>query len=270
MLVQPLLVAHRGFPGVLVAPFGLVVMADEDAGGFRQCQNLLDRFPHRFSRPARKIAARRAEIGHEERVAHKRRVPDHIGQAGGRVAGRVQDIRAHLPDHQAVAFAEQPVELRAVALEPGAFVEDLAEGFLHHGDAFADPDLATQPFLDIGRGRQVVGMDMGFKDPFQPQIAGADEVDHRIGRPCVRPPRGIVEIQHRIDHRTGLSLRFLNHIGQRVGRFVEKGGDDGRHGSRAPEPCPQDIGTWHYIASFECIFSGPAIDLYQCDSVNRS
>jgi hypothetical protein len=32
----------------------------------------------------------------------------------------------------------------AVALELGAFVEDLAEGVLHHGDLRADADLAAQ------------------------------------------------------------------------------------------------------------------------------
>jgi hypothetical protein len=58
---------------------------------------------------------------------------------------------------------------RAVALELGAFVEDLAEGVLHDGDLVADADLAAELFLDVGRGRQVVGMDMGLDQPFQLQ-----------------------------------------------------------------------------------------------------
>jgi hypothetical protein len=40
-----------------------------------------------------------------------------------------------------VAILEQRIELRAVALELGAFVEDLAEGVLHHHD------LAPMPIL---------------------------------------------------------------------------------------------------------------------------
>jgi hypothetical protein len=47
------------------------------------------------------------------------------------VARRVHHIGAQLPDVEAVAVPEEPVELRAVALELGAFVEDLAEGVLH-------------------------------------------------------------------------------------------------------------------------------------------
>ncbi len=70
-----------------------------------------------------------------------------------------------LADVKAVAFLEQLVELAAVALELGALVEDLAEGVLHHGDLVADADLAAEVFLQIGRGGQVVGMDVGFENP---------------------------------------------------------------------------------------------------------
>jgi hypothetical protein len=68
-----------------------------------------------------------------------------------------------------VAVLEQGVELRAVALELGAFVEDLAEGVLHDHDLVADADLAAELLLDVGRGGQVVGMDMGLDDPLQLQ-----------------------------------------------------------------------------------------------------
>jgi hypothetical protein len=80
----------------------------------------------------------------------------------------------HLADLVGVAIVEQPVELAAVALELGAFVEDLAEGVLHDGDVLADADLAAQLLLDIGRGRQVVGVDMGLDQPLELEAVLAD------------------------------------------------------------------------------------------------
>ena len=62
---------------------------------------------------------------------------------------------------------EQPVELAAVALEFGALVEDLAERLLHDDDGVADADLAAELVLDIGRGRKMVGVDMGLDQPFE-------------------------------------------------------------------------------------------------------
>ena len=231
MFVQRLLRADSGFPCIFVAPLGLVIMADKNAGLFGEREELLDRVPQGFGRTARKIAARCAKIGHEQRIADKGRVPDDIGQTGGCVAGRVQDLGPHLPDHQAVALGKQLVELAAIALKASAFVEDLSKGVLHHGDPLADPDLATQRLLDIGRGGEMVGVDMGFQHPFQPQIIFADERDHGIGRAGVGAPRGVVEIQNGIDHRAGPALGLLHDIGDGVGGLVEKGVNLGGHGA---------------------------------------
>jgi hypothetical protein len=74
---------------------------------------------------------------------------------------------------------EQRVELRAVALELGAFVEDLAEGVLHDHDLAADADLAAELLLDVGRSRQVVGMDVGLDDPLKLQAVFLDVLDDR-------------------------------------------------------------------------------------------
>jgi hypothetical protein len=66
-----------------------------------------------------------------------------------------------------VAVLEQGVELRAVALELGAFVEDLAEGVLHDHDLVTDADLAAELVLDVRRSRKVVGVHMGLDDPLK-------------------------------------------------------------------------------------------------------
>ena len=103
-----------------------------------------------------------------------------------------------------VAVLEQPVELAAVALELGAFVEHLAEGVLHDGDVLADADLAAELALDIGRGRQVVGMDMRLDQPFERQAAAPDEGDDRVGRGIGDAAGGIVDVHHAVDHGAGV------------------------------------------------------------------
>ena len=86
------------------------------------------------------------------------------------MAGGVQGKAGHAANGIGIAIDKQPVKLAAVALKLGAFVEDLAEDVLHDGDLVADADLAAKFALDIGRGRQVVGVDMRFDDPFQRQV----------------------------------------------------------------------------------------------------
>ena len=103
------------------------------------------------------------------------------------MAWRVQHVAAHLADVKAVALFEERVELRAVALELGALVEDLAEGVLDDPDVVADADLAAELLLKIGRGGEVVGMDMGLQDPLHVEALALDMGDDGVGRsgyPC--------------------------------------------------------------------------------------
>ena len=146
------------------------------------------------------------------------------------MARRVQHVTAQLADVETVAFDEKLVELRPVALELGAFVEDLAERVLHHGDTVADPDLAADLFLDIGRGREVVGMHMAFQKPLNIIPFFLHEGDDRIGGPGVGPTRGIVEIEDGIDNRAGAARRVADNIGNRVGGLIEEGGHFRGHG----------------------------------------
>ena len=173
---SPTVVSHR-----MSRPFGAVVVAHEEPHRVGQRQHPLDRVVERARIAAGEVGAGRAAVGHEQRVADEGRVADHVRHAGGRVAGRVQRVRRHGADRVAVAVLEQAVELRAVALELGALVEDLAEGLLHDGDPGADADLAAELLLDVGRGRQVVGVDMGLDQPLEPQAALADAGDDRVG-----------------------------------------------------------------------------------------
>ena len=134
---------------------------------------------------------------------------------------RVQDPTAKRANPERIAFAEQAVELAAVALELRPLVEDLAERVLHHGDLLANADLAADTLLYIGRGGQVIGMDMGFKDPDRVKPLGPHMVDHPVGGTGIGPPRGIVEIQHGIDDGAGPAFRVAHNIGDSVRRLVK-------------------------------------------------
>jgi hypothetical protein len=60
------------------------------------------------------------------------------------------------------------VELAAIAGEAAAGIEQLAEHLLHLADVAADGDAPAELLLEVGRGRQVVGVGMGFQYPFDP------------------------------------------------------------------------------------------------------
>ena len=105
-----------------------------------------------------------------------------------------------LPMRECVAVVEQPVELAAVALELGAGIEDLAEHVLHDGDVLADAELAAELLLDIGRGRKMIGMDVGLENPIKLEIVSADmsRSAGRRSRNAVRPADEVI-VEHRID-----------------------------------------------------------------------
>ena len=98
-----------------------------------------------------------------------------------------------------VAILEQAVELAAIALKLGALVEDFAEHLLHFADVLADADLAAELFAGLGRGRQVVGMGVGFDQPFEFQPPIADESDDRSGGAEADAAGRVVEIEDGVD-----------------------------------------------------------------------
>ena len=71
-----------------------------------------------------------------------------------------------------VAILEQLVELRAISLKFGPFVENLSKGVLKLLDVLTNPDFSAQLSLDIGCARKMVCMDVGFYDPLEMQAIG--------------------------------------------------------------------------------------------------
>ena len=72
------------------------------------------------------------------------------------------------------------VKLRSVRPEAFFHVEDALEDFLHAANVVADGSLATQVLFQIRGGAQVIGMGMGFQNPFHFQIVGFDKIDHFV------------------------------------------------------------------------------------------
>ena len=204
-----------------------VVVAHEEPRFGWQRQNALDRTEQFSGAAAGEIGPRGAAVRHEQRVAHEGGVADQERHAGGRVPGRLQRGGFERADGEDVAVLDQPVELRAVALELGAFVEDLAKSLLHHADAGADRDLAAEPLLEIGRGREVVGVHMGFEQPDDLEVLRLDVADDAICGGVSDAAGRVVEVQDAVDDRAGGARRVLHHIGEGVGCGVEEGGDVG-------------------------------------------
>ena len=73
-----------------------------------------------------------------------------MGHAGRRVPRCRHCNAPHGADCILIAISKQPVELAAIALEFGAFIEDLAEHILHDANLVADANFPAKLGLDIG------------------------------------------------------------------------------------------------------------------------
>ena len=124
---------------------------------------------------------------------------------------------------KSLAVLQQPVEIAAVGFHI-LRSEDRPENVLHVADMLADGDPGPGPSLDQRRAGQVVGMDMGFKDPFKRHAYGLGSGQQLADRIVVDRSRGDVEIEHRID-RDPATTPVPDQIADRIGRLVEEGAD---------------------------------------------
>src|SRR5690606_11377401 len=105
---------------------------------------------------AREIATGGAVVRHEQGVANKGGIPDHVCQAGWRVARRVQNPALQIADGEGVAFLKQAVTLAPVPGTLGASIDGLAKDVLALRNPGANSGPAAEPFMEIRRRRQVV------------------------------------------------------------------------------------------------------------------
>ena len=141
------------------------------------------------------------------------------------MAGDVQHRDREITDGEARAIGEELVEIGAVAVEIAADVEGCPEGFLHGDDVLADGDLAAKACLQIGRGREVIGVGVGFEQPIHLQIMRRDMGDYGIGRGGGGAARGGIVVEHAVDDGGAAGEGIVDDIGHGVGGRVEKGLD---------------------------------------------
>ena len=80
------------------------------------------------------ISARRAAIGHEQRVANKHSITDLVGHAGWRMPRGKHGHSLHIADLIGLAISEKMIELATVAFKFSPGVKDFAENMLDCGD----------------------------------------------------------------------------------------------------------------------------------------
>src|SRR3546814_17526068 len=113
-------------------------------------------------------------------------------------------------DRKTFAIRPEPAEVRTVAAELGAGVENVAEHRLDVADMLADRYRAAEDIPKPGRRRQMVGMRMGLEQPVDRDAGFAHLCDDLFGRPGPIPPLGRIFVDHSFDSRAALPLRLVD------------------------------------------------------------
>ena len=79
----------------------------------------------------------------------------------------------------------------------------------------------------LGRG-EVIGMRVGFQDPFNVDPRALDALQQLLSRTGRRMPGRRIVIQYRIDDRSGAERWVRHHMTERTGRWIIKGVNEGR------------------------------------------
>src|SRR3546814_11694925 len=108
----------------------------------------------------------------------------------------MQHGEQNIADHQFIPVLEQTVELRAVALELGTFIEDFSEDALHRHDLAPDCPLTAKFLLQIGRGRQVVRVRVGLEAPVDGTPLLLHTGDNLVRPLEAGPARGLAPVTH--------------------------------------------------------------------------
>jgi hypothetical protein len=99
----------------------------------------------------------------------------------------VQGDRVEFADREALAIREQMVKVPAPVLEFGARIEDLAEDVLDDTDVLANAERTATPVFDVGRGREVVRVDVGPRTIWLTVLVGSSKNDATSGRFAASP-----------------------------------------------------------------------------------
>src|ERR1700738_734480 len=183
--------------------------------------------------PARKITASRAVVGHEQSVAWKDGVPDHVGKAGGRMAWHMQRHCLECAHLEPLTVAEKVVELAAIPGEIAAGIEYLPEHLLDAEDLVTDRHLPSQSFAQVRCRRQMVRVGMRLEQPSNTQTFRFYVINEHVNRPYRSPAGGGIEVQHAVDDRAGLGCRITHNVADCIRCLVEEGLDGRAQRSRS-------------------------------------
>lgn len=126
-------------------------------------------------------------------------------------------------DGEAAVVFEQHVELAAVAGKTLAFVEQLAEHLLHHGDLVADRHPGAELCLEVGRGGQVIGVHVGLEDPVDLGVQFAHPGNQFVGGLGAGAAGLGVVVQHAVDQRAAPGVEVHHQVADGPCLVVEKG-----------------------------------------------
>ena len=143
----------------------------------------------------------------------------------------MKDFDGEVAQGQFIAIGDEPIKNRSVAGNIIGF-KQVCENRLHVGDVRPDDDRCACLFADVMRGRQMVGMGMGFENESQIKALRVNIIQNGIGRRCGDARVAWREIEHRINDRCGPTGRIMHDIGDGVGGGVEKAVDLRLHENR--------------------------------------
>ena len=104
-------------------------------------------------------------------------------------------------------------------------VEQFFENGLHCADLAADADLSAELFLQIGRGRKMVGVGVGFEQPVDGQPVLSHIGNDLISAVLRGSPRFWVVIEHAVDDCGALRGRISNDVSDGERGRVKEGLD---------------------------------------------
>ncbi|EXI71514.1 MAG: hypothetical protein AW07_03576 [Candidatus Accumulibacter sp. SK-11] len=124
----------------------------------------------------------------------------------------VHDRDAQAADHDRLAIGKEMVELAAVGGESRSGVEQLAEHALHDGHLPADRCPSAELFLEVGSGREVIGVNVRLEDPLDAGAGLGDAVDQSVGIVGSDPCRLRVVVEHAVDDDTTRSVSIEDEV----------------------------------------------------------
>ena len=115
------------------------------------------------------------------------------------MAGCMHRAQLQCAEWHVLAVGKQMIELTAITSHRRFGIEQCAKDLLHRLDVLTDTNLATEMFFQVRRGRQVIGMDMGFQYPLDRGTQFAHPGDQLVGAGGAGMTGLAVVIEHAVD-----------------------------------------------------------------------